>query len=106
MVELTDVQRIVSPKGLGVHDAVRLHVLPDNRPEIGRVGGRDHRGVDLPAPLQQPEDDAFACGPASASALANPAEITLVGLDFPRQALARQFARDELAQPPCCDGPQ
>ena len=59
--------------------------------------GGDNRGIDLPAPLQQPEDD-FGVGPTPAMFLAGLAEITLVGLDFPRQSLARYFACDELAQ--------
>lgn len=99
MMKIADVQRIISPKGIGVHDAVRLHMLPDNRQEAVRVRGRDNRGVDLPAPLQQPENHDFARGAPPASAFACSAEITLVGLDFSRQPKAGQFACDELAQP-------
>ena len=57
MAKIADVQRLICPKGNTVHNAVRLHVLPNNRQEVVRVCGGDNRGVDLPAPLQQPEDE-------------------------------------------------
>ena len=99
MMKITDVQRIIGAEGISVHDAVRLHVLADNRQEVVRVRGGDKRGIDLPTPLQQPENHDFARGAPPAPAFASATEITLVGLDFSRQSIARQFTGDELAQP-------
>ena len=92
-------QRLVSPKGIGVAHAGRLPRLPDKRQEAVWGRGGDKRRGDLPRPLQQPETDAFARGATPATAFAPPPPIPLVGRDCSRQALARQFARDALAQP-------
>ena len=60
MVKITDVPRIISPKGIRVHDAVRLHVLPNNGQAAVRVSSEDNPGVDFTLSLQQTKDHDLA----------------------------------------------
>ena len=98
VVEVGYIERIVSPECVRVEDAVRFPLFLNDGKKRFCLGVRDDRRVDLPTSLQQAEDSHFARRPASALSFSNAAEITLVRLDLAAQSLARQLARNQLAQ--------
>jgi len=98
VVEVGDIERIVSPECVRIDDAVRFHLLLNDGKKRFRLGVRDDRRVDLPTSLQQAEDSHFARRPAPALSFSNAAEITLVRLDLAAQSVAWQLARNQLAQ--------
>ena len=92
------IERIVSPECVRVDDAVRFHFFLNDGKKRFCLGVRDDRRVGLPTSLQQAKDSHFARRPASALSFSNAAEITLVRLDLAAQSVARQLARNPLAQ--------
>ena len=65
------------------------------------MGIWDDDGVDLAAPLEEPEDGDLPCRTTAPLALADAAEITLVNLDLAGhqvRRLRRQIVGDQLAQ--------
>jgi hypothetical protein len=98
VVEVGYIECIVSPECVRADDAVRFHLLLNDGKKRFRLGVRDDRRVDLPTSLQQAKYNHFAHRPASALSFSNAAEITLVRLDLAAQSIARQLARNQLAQ--------
>ena len=98
VVEVGYIEHILSPECVRVDDAVWFHCFLKDGKKRFCLGVRDDRRVGLPALLQQAEVSHFARRPASALSFSNAAEITLVRLDRAAQSVARQLARNQLAQ--------
>ena len=82
VMELRDVQHIVTTEAVGVDDAVRLDLVLVDREKRCRLGVWNDHGMDLAAPLQEPEHwNLAACAP-SAPALFDPAKIALVDINL------------------------
>ena len=98
VMEVGNIQRIVSSERVRVDDAVRFDLLLDDRQQGLRPSIRNDRRVDLATPLQQAKYRHFAASAASAFAFADTTEVTLISLDFPMQLIARKFTGNQLAQ--------
>ena len=78
VVEVGNVQCVVGPEVVRVDDAVRFHLLVDDRQQGLRPGVWNDRHVDFAAALEQAKRSDLGCGAAPAPALGDTAEITKV----------------------------
>ena len=99
MMEVGNIECVVGPERVCVDDTVRLHLLLDDRQQGLCPGVRNDRRIDLPTPLQKPENSHFSRSATPTLAFANTAEIALVGLHFTAQPIAGQLAGNQLTQP-------
>jgi|GEM_PF-4277732 len=78
-------QPVVAPEPIGVNRAAPRDLLPNDPPQHrpGHVG--DRAGVDLAAPLQEPQDDDFALHRSAPQMLADASKVTFVDFDFAMQ---------------------
>ena len=93
MMEPGHVRHVASAEAVGTDDAVGFDLLPDDREKRFRPGVRDDDGMNLPAPLEEPEHRNLAARSPSAPAFPDAAETTLVHLD-PAGRKLRRFSDD------------
>ncbi len=102
VMELGNVQHVIGRKAVGIDDGIGPDLVANDWEKRVGTGVWDHDGVDLAAPLQQPEDRNLAGGGEAALAFPRPAGIALVDLDLCGQQF-RRFGRsalgDALSQP-------
>ena len=86
-------QRLIATKAVRVIDRAFPRLGADVLHQFSRADVLDDFGVNLPFALQQPENKAFAGGPAPTLTFAPTTEVSLVEFD-----LAAQFARLKLGR--------
>lgn len=85
-------ERTVAAEGVGEIHRSFPRLLADDLHERGRIQRIDDPGIDLPIPLQEPQNHTLARRTPSALALAPSAKVRLVDLDLPREPRPFQFA--------------
>ena len=88
VVKITDIKGIVGLESVGVNDAIGNHFLLDDRQDSLGFGVRDDGRVNLPTPLQEPEDRDLASCPSATLALANASEVAFIRFDLSSQFVA------------------
>ena len=93
-------EAVVAPPAIGVDDASRVHTTSDDGLEMTFLRIWDDLRVDLPVPLEDPEDDRLPAGAAaSLAADAAGAEVRLIGFDLATEwRLALAVLRNSPAQ--------
>ena len=82
MVISLHVKTVVTPKRIGVNDAVRRDAFPDDGHQRLCFGILNDLRIDLPSALQNAKNRNFPCGSATTLSFASAAEVTLIDLDF------------------------
>ena len=101
MVELGNIEHIVSAEAVRIDDAIGLDPLPHDREKRLSTGIWDDDGMNLAAAFEQPEDRNFARSSPPALALSDATKIALINLDFTaqeRRCLGFQPGRNQLAK--------
>ena len=70
VMELRDIQHVISAEAVGIDDRIRPHFVSNDREKRIRAGIWDDHDMHLAAPLQEPEDGNLARRAASSLALA------------------------------------
>ena len=83
VLEPRRVERVVDREAVGVDHRVGLDLLADDRQQRRPLKVRRDGGVDLPAALEDAEDDDLPGGSPASLALAAASEVALVDLDLP-----------------------
>lgn len=97
-VELENVPCVAGSEGVRLNDAVRVHLLVDDRQQGPHPGVRNDRGVNLSIPLQQTKHSDFTRSAAPGPSFADATEIVFVSFHFTAEVIARQLACYKLAQ--------
>ncbi len=101
VMEVRNVQHVVSTKAVGVDDAVRPDLALNDGQKRFCAGVWDRDGIHFTASLEQPKDGNLACRASTSFAFPNATKVAFINLDFSRhqvRCFRRQLAGNKLAQ--------